>query len=562
MKLQSMILIGVMMILLSACVVPQSAQPAEQSVGEETMDDVHAQAHTTDVPEQLGEVNFPVSCTPEAQADFNQGMARLHSFWFAPAIEAFNTAAERDPSCAMAHWGVAMSLLGIPWSPAPPQAVVDGWTAVEKAAAIGAQTPREQAYINAITAFYKDADTVDRPTRALAYEQAMAQLAQDHADDPEAQIFYALALNITALPTDKSYANQLKAAEILEAIFVAQPNHPGVTHYLIHSYDYPTLAAQGLDAALRYAEIAPASPHALHMPSHTFTRLGYWQESIDSNAASAQAAKDGLSALHPPNTGFVDALHAMDYMMYGYLQLSHDGAAKALLDEIAGLEGVDTQNLGSAYALAAIPARYVLERGQWDEAAMLALHPQEFAWERFPQAEAVMVFARGLGAAHTGDVTAARQELERLVLLREAMLATNQGYWAEQAEIQSLEVAAWIALAEGDEQEALALMHEAAALEATTEKHPVTPGPIVPAYELLGEMLLEFNQPQEALAAFEKSHQIEPNRFRGFYGAARAAELIGDREKARSYYEQVVSLAETASGGRAEVAAAIAFLAQ
>jgi hypothetical protein len=263
--------------------------------------DAHVHVHTTEMPEQLGEVDFPVSCTPEAQAEFNQGMARLHSFWFPPAIEAFNRAAELDPSCAMAHWGVAMSLLGIPWSPAPPQAVVDGWTAVEKAA-VGAPTPREQAYIDAITAFYKDADTVDRPARALAYEQAMAQLAQDHPDDTEAQIFYALALNITALPTDKSYANQLKAAEILEAIFEVQPNHPGVTHYLIHSYDYPTLAAKGLEAALRYAQIAPASPHALHMPSHTLTRLGYWQDSIDSNAASAQATKDGLSALHPPNT--------------------------------------------------------------------------------------------------------------------------------------------------------------------------------------------------------------------------------------------------------------------
>ncbi|MCL4860198.1 MAG: hypothetical protein KJZ93_12355 [Caldilineaceae bacterium] len=513
------------------------------------------------MPEQLGTVDFPVSCTAEAQAEFNHGAALLHSFVFGPAIQSFTKVTELDPTCGMGHWGVAMSLLGIPWSPTPEQAVVDGWAAVEKAAAAGAQTAREQAYIDAITAFFKDADTQDFQTRALAYGTAMAQLAQDYPDDTEAQIFYALALNMTADRADKNYSNQRKAIEILEPIFVQYPNHPGVTHYLIHSNDYPALAAEGLDAALRYAEIAPSAPHALHMPSHIFTRLGYWQESIESNLASAEAVKAALSASYPPDTGFEDALHAMDYMMYGYLQLAQDEAAKALLDEIAAIEQVDSEDLGSAYALAAMPARYVLERGQWAEAATLALH-SSLAWEHFPQAEAALVFARGLGAARAGDVGAARQELERLEALHQALVATNQGYWAGQASIQIEEVAAWIALAEGEEAEALERMRQAATLEDATEKHPVTPGPIVPAHELLGEMLLELGQPQAALEEFEISQRIEPNRFRGLYGAARAAELAGEMEKARSYYEQLVALGAQADSERPETADAKTFLAQ
>jgi hypothetical protein len=550
MKVRQLLLIVIVLALLSACIAPIQAPPGEHT------------DHGMGAPERLGAVEFPVSCTPEAQAEFNHGMALFHSFWFGPAIESFTHVTELDPTCGMGHWGVAMSLLGIPWSPTPEQALVDGWAAVEQAAAVGAQTPREQAYIAAITAFFQDADTLDHPTRALAYEAAMAQLAKDYPEDTEAQIFYALALNITAQPTDKSYANQSKAVEILEPIFQQQPDHPGVAHYLIHSNDYPALAAEGLDAALRYARIAPSAPHALHMPSHIFTRLGYWQESIETNRASAEAAKAALAASQAPGTGFVDALHAMDYMMYGYLQLAQDGAAKALLDEINSIEQVDAENLGSAYALAAMPARYVLERGQWAEAATLALHPPALAWDRFPQAEAALVFARGLGAARAGDLAAARQALERLETLHETLASTNQGYWAGQAAIQIEEVAAWTALAEEDAQEALALMRQAATLEDATDKHPVTPGPIVPAHELLGEMLLELGDPVTALQEFEISQEIEPNRFRGLYGAAHAAELAGEMEKARSYYEQLVTLGAMADSERAELAAAQAFLAQ
>jgi tetratricopeptide (TPR) repeat protein len=553
-----MFVVVMLIALLSACIAPPPAAPSVQTASEQS-----EHAHEMGMPAELGTVDFPVSCTSEAQTEYNHAMALLHSFWFSPAIKSFNTVAELDPTCAMAHWGIAMSLLGNPFNwPLAGQPLIDGWAAVEQAQAAGAKTPREQAYIDAITAFYRDADTVDHRTRALAYTAAMEQLVQEYADDTEAAIFYALALNATALPTDKSYANQLKAIEILEPIFVAQPNHPGVAHYLIHSNDVPALAAYGLDAALRYSEIAPDAPHARHMPSHIFTRLGYWHESIDANLASAAVVQKELAAANQPGVASSSLLHPMDYLMYAYLQLGQDGAAQALLDEITAIAKMDADNFVGAYAFAAIPARYALEQGQWAEAAALSLHPQELAWDKFPQAEAVLVFARGLGAARDGDVEAARQALDRLPILREAMLAINQVYWAGQADIQMKEVEAWIALVEGKDQEALALMREAVALEDATEKLTVTPGPLVPAHELLGEMLLELGQPGEALAEFEASHVIEPNRFRGLYGAARAAELAGELEKARLFYEELVALGETADSQRPELAAAKAFLAQ
>ncbi len=403
---------------------------------------------------------------------------------------------------------------------------------------------------------------MDHRTRALAYTAAMEQLSQDYPEDTEAAIYHALALIATALPTDKTYASQLKAVAILEPIFQEQPNHPGVAHYLIHANDLPALAAHGLDAALRYSQIAPDAPHAQHMPSHIFTRLGNWHESIEVNLTSAGVVQKELTAANKQGLASGSLLHPMDYLMYAYLQLGQDGAAKALLDETLSYEKMDTENFVGAYAFASIPARYALERGQWAEAAALSLHPQDLAWDKFPQAEAVQVFAHGLGAARSGDVEAARQDLERLPLLSEAMLAIKQDYWAGQAEIQSKEVEAWIALAEGNNEEALALMHEAVTLEEATEKNAVTPGPLVPAHELLGEMLLELNQPEEALAEFEASRIVEPNRFRGLYGAAHAAELAGDLEKANTFYAELIALAETSDSERPELAAAKEFLEQ
>jgi tetratricopeptide (TPR) repeat protein len=511
---------------------------------------------------QLGQVHFPVTCNPAAQAQFDRAVALLHSFWFAPAIKTFTAVADLDPACAMAHWGVATSLLGNPfaWPPAP-QALKDGWAAVEKARASGAKTPREQAYIAAIEAFYKDFESVEHRTRAVAYEKALEQLTRQYPDDREAAIFYALALNATALATDKTYANQLKAAAILEQVFKEQPQHPGVAHYLIHSYDYPPIAPRGLDAARRYASIAPAAPHALHMPSHIFTRLGLWQESIDTNRASAQATQEELSTTHQQGAGSYNALHAMDYMMYGYLQLGQEQQAKQILDEVMAIQKLDVENFVAAYALAAIPARYAIERRRWAEAAALTLHPRDLPWQRFPQAEAVLVFTRGLGAARSGNVAAARQDLDRLQTLRDALQTAKQAYWAEQVEIQRRIVDAWIAHAEGKQQEALERMRAAADREDATEKHPVTPGPLAPARELLGDMLLESNDPAHALQAFEASHRVEPNRFQGLYSAARAAQRAGAPDKARTLYTQLVTLAARADSERPELAEARAFLA-
>jgi hypothetical protein len=510
---------------------------------------VHGQAAGT---EQLGQVHFPVACSADVQPEFERAVALLHSFAFDPSAKAFAAVAQQDPSCGMAHWGIAMARLGNPFNwPPGPQIIQEGWAAVEKAKAVGGKTPREQDYLAAIEVLYKDAEKIDHRTRALAYERAMAQLSRTYPDDREAAIFYALALNATALPTDKTYANQLKAAEILEPIFVEQPNHPGVAHYLIHSYDYPPIAHRGLAAARRYASIAPAAPHALHMPAHIFTRRGLWQESIDSNHASADSTKSHR-----------EKLHAMDYMEYAYLQLAQDQAAKRVLDDMQALEKINVEHFVSAYALAAIPARFALERRQWAEAAGLTLPHSDFPWHRFPQSEAVLAFARALGATRSGDVEAARKDLTRLQELRDALAAAKLEYWQEQVDIQHQVVTAWVALARGQRDEAVQLMRAAADRENATEKATVTPGPIIPARELLGEMFLAVNEPQQALQAFETSMPTEPDRFWGFYGAARAAELVGDQDKARMFYAQLLTLAERADSVRPELAATRAFLAQ
>jgi hypothetical protein len=510
--------------------------------------------------EKLGEVHFPVSCSPAAQREFDRAIALLHSFWFQEAERAFATVARTDASCAMAHWGTAMVWLGNPLAgPPSPRGLKEGWAAVERAKAAGPRTQREQDYVAAIEAFYKDADKVDHRTRALAYEKAMEALAARYPHDTEAAIFYALALNVTLDPADKTYANQLKAAAVLERIFAQQPEHPGVAHYLIHSYDFPPIAQKGLGAARRYASIAPSAPHALHMPSHIFTRLGHWEESIATNRASANTAKDEVNVTHP-GSGSYNALHAMDYMMYGYLQLARDREAAGLLEEIRTYKTLDVEHFAAAYAFAAMPARYALERGRWNEAATLALYPPQLGWSRFPQAEAVLVFARGLGAARTGDGAAARRDMARLEALRDTLKQMKLGYWAGQSEIQRTAVAAWVARAEGKNDEALALMRSAADAEDATEKHPVTPGPIVPARELLAEMLLELKQPGLALKEYEATHRVEPNRFHGLYGAGRAAEAAGDPIKARSYYTQLVTLAQKADTERPAVTHARAFL--
>ncbi|HZU05257.1 MAG TPA: hypothetical protein VFB73_04735 [Chloroflexota bacterium] len=493
------------------------------------------------------------------QAEFDRAVAMLHSFWFAPARRAFTAVAERDPGCGMAHWGVAMAWLGNPFGAesAPLAALQNGWQAVERAQAVGAATPRERDYIAAVRLLYEDFTTVPFPVRARAYAEAMERLHRDYPDDREATIFYALALAFIQSPDDKTYAETLRAATLLEAAAVEQPQHPGVLHYLIHAYDFPPLAQRGLDAAQRYAGVAPAVPHAQHMPSHIFTRLGYWHESIASNLASIAAARQvGDQALADSS----DVLHAQDYLMYAYLQLAQDEHAREVLADAPGGAAGVTPNRGVAYALAAIPARYALERGQWAEAAALTLSPPEFPWERFPAFAAITVFAAGLGAARTGDAAGARHAAEELDALRGALVTAQQAYWAEQVAIQREAVLAWAARAEGRDAEALTLLRAAAEREEATEKAAVTPGPIVPMRELLGELLLELEQPVAALEAFERSQRVEPNRFRGLAGAARAAELAGETERARTYYAALLQLAHSADTERPELVRARAYL--
>jgi hypothetical protein len=500
----------------------------------------------------LGQVNFSSTCNPAVQADLNRAVALLHSFWWSATTKAFNEVAQKDPSCGIAHWGVAMAALENPFGwPPNPKMLADGSAAVARARAAGAKSPRELDYIAAIETFYKDHDKVEHRTRAVAYEKAMEQLAARYPDDREAAIFYALALNATVLATDKTYAQQMKAAGILEAAFREQPNHPGAAHYLIHTYDYPAIAEKGLGAARRYATIAPAAPHAQHMPSHIFTRRGYWQDSIASNLASAAASDNDF-----------DRFHAWDYLVYAHLQLGQDRSAQGVHDRILSVEKPNVLNFATAFALAAIPSRYTLERGLWADASSLALRPGDFPWARFPQAEAILVFARGLGAARTGNLARARDDQARLAALRDALQAAKVGYWADQVDIQRLLVAGLLARAEGRNDDALQLVRAAADREDASEKHPVTPGPIVPARELLGELLLDLGRPAEALREFEASQQREPNRLRGYYGAARAADLAGDKVKAKAHYGQLVTLAAQAEIERAEVREAKAFLAK
>jgi hypothetical protein len=425
---------------------------------------------------------------------------------------------------------------------------------MERAKLVGAKTQRERDYIGALETFYKDNDKIDHRTRALSYEKAMEQLQARYADDREATIFYALALRATASPTDKTYANQKKAGAILEKIFAEQPEHPGVAHYIIHCYDYPRLAQESLDAARRYAKIAPDSPHALHMPSHIFTRLGLWQESIESNLASAAAArKDNAPG---------DELHARDYLVYAYLQSGQDGEANKELGALPKLRENDPGYFAALYAVGSMPARYAVERHRWAEAAALTVPPNTFPGGRYSWAEANIHFARALGAAHTGDSELVRKELQELTSLRDTLAQGNDKYWTGQVEVQRETAAAWLALAEGKQEEALRQMRAAADHEDATDKHPVTPGVILPARELLGEMLLEVKQPGQAVVEFETALRTAPNRFNALSGAARAAKLSGDGEKAKSYYARLLAMCNHADGDRPEIQDARSLLAK
>jgi hypothetical protein len=512
--------------------------------------------------ERLGEVNFPISCSPAAQQQFNRAVAMQHSFFFPETVKAFTAISEKEPSCAMANWGIAISQRPNPLvGPFPGDVLKRGWDAVEKARAAPQKTEREIAWIEALAAFYQGYATMPQQKRTANYEAAMAQLSARYPDDAEAAIFYALALNEAADPADKTYAKQLKAADILEKLEPKYPNHPGIPHYIIHSYDYPELAMRGVIAAARCAQLAPSAPHALHMPSHVFSTLGMWQEVIGSDRASDQetlaytARVDPKAAADPAkNPG---RYHSLDFLTNAYLQLGQDQQAKAIVD---ARNSVAEYPAGFRYsghtAFAAIPVRYAFERGAWAEAAALEIPKTPFA-----QAEAITWFGRAIGAARSGDLTKVKEAISQLGVLKDRLAKTNDDYWTGQVHIQQRAAEGWLAFAEDRKADAVAALRQAADLEDRSGKHVAMENRLSPIREMFGELLLEVNEPAQALAEFEASLRNNPNRFRSFAGAAKAAERIGDRTQAKNYYGKLIALAAGADDGRPSLIAAKQYLA-
>jgi tetratricopeptide (TPR) repeat protein len=500
----------------------------------------------------LGRVSFANSCNAQVQKELQRAVAMLHSFWFSAGEKAFRHVLEDDPDCAVANWGIAALLMNNPLAGqgASPKAAETAMAAIEQGRRIGAKTQRERDYIEAVAAYY--ADFANRPERArqLSRAQAFDALAAKYPEDDEAQIFDALYVAGTQSQADQTYAAYLKAAAVLEKQFVKYPDHPGVAHYLIHSYDAPPIARQGLLAARKYSAIAPDAPHALHMPSHIFTRVGAWQDSEALNRRSADAAKkDGGS-------GLAEGYHAADYMVYAQLQLGRDQAARRVLDEFKSAAGAVLPQFAGPYAAVAMPARVAIERGDWDAASQLSVQGTAFA-----HTEAITAFARALGAARKGDTSSAEKDALRLEAQHKALVEAKNNYWATEVEIQRIATAAWIAKAKGQSDDALRLMRAAADLEDRNEKHIVTPGRLVPARELLGEMLLELKQPAAALKEFEQSQLREPNRLRGYAGAAAAAEAAGERGRAREHYAKLVDLTRDADTSLPEIVRAKTYLA-
>jgi tetratricopeptide (TPR) repeat protein len=482
----------------------------------------------------VGTVKFPVSCDTEAQARMHQAVAALHSFWFPEARKLFESVVQVDAGCGIAYWGIAMTHFGNPMaggSTAEGQAA--GWDAAQKARSAGGRSERDRAYIAAVVALFQDHATLDNRARMLKYEASMKQIIDRFPDDTEAQIFHGIFRVANAPPTDLTFAQQKEAAQVLTRLYREQPHHPGLAHYIIHAFDSPALATLALDAARQFAGIAPAAPHALHMPSHIFTRLGYWDESIRTNrrAADLESTPGGKS-------------HPLDYMVYAYLQQGHDDAALAALKEIGGnTTGEYIAGALGSYNALAMPARYALERDDWKSAAALRVVVANPA----PEAVAVTHFAKGLGAARSGDVALAKQEIAALQKIVADLTARNDPYWPIVVGAQRSAVSSWVAFAEGRPDEALRLAREAADMEERVEKHPVTPGPIIPARELLGDMLMASRQPAEALAAYESTLKREPNRTRTLLGAARAAKAAARNDVARGHYRNVVELMDPKS---------------
>jgi tetratricopeptide (TPR) repeat protein len=530
-------------------------------------------APAADVPapgdlRSAGTVSFPVSCKESQQADFNRGVALLHSFFYEESRRIFSSIAEQDPGCAMAQWGIAQTWWHPIWSPPRPDEFEAGRSAAEHALALES-TPRERGFIEAIAAYYALPKTpmppgtpvgqschgpVGTPERVIAYERAMRKLYDQFPADFEVQVFYAFAVLSVgyAMPTDTSLTNQRKAGEMLEALWKQNPHHPGVAHYIIHSYDYPVLAQRGLPAAQAYAAIAPWVPHALHMPSHIFTRLGMWDDSIATNLSSAEASR-AYAGERGRTATESEELHALDYLMYSYLQEGRDTDARAVLDRVNGVHEVfPAMEFAAAYSLAAVPARYALEREAWTEAASLPL-PKREQWERYPFVEALFEYTHALGRVHTGDLDGARKAIERMQALRNATTDIKFDYFRQHLDLQAQAANAWLAHAQGHDNDAVAALRAAADGEDALGKHPVSPGTLMPAREQLGELLLQLKRPHEALTAYEAELKIYPARFRSLYGAGLAAEQAGDRSLANRYFGMLLQTAAKADASRREL---------
>jgi len=515
-----------------------------------------------------GTVDFKVSCAPETRSEFIRGVALLHSFFYEEARRIFTAVAAKDPNCAMAQWGIAMTWWHPIWTPPTPDEMSAGKAAIQKAMAMKGGTDLERGFITALNAYYNSADSpttgevgqschgpVGPRDRVMAYEKAMRALSERYPDDVETQTFYALAVLSVgyANPTDTTLSNQLKAARILEKLWKKNPNHPGVAHYLIHSYDYPALAERGLAAARSYGSIAPWVPHALHMPSHIFTRLGMWEESIAANRSSADASRAYAAMRHRDATE-AEELHALDYMAYSYLQEGQDNKAKEIVDFVATVRKTNPElEFSAAYALAAIPSRYALERNAWSEAATLTV-PELPHWSSFPSFEALIEYSHALGRAHIGDLEGARKAIDRMRQLRDSSTDPRLDYFKRHLDLQIQAASAWVTYSEGKKDEAINLLRRAADAEDILGKHPVSPGALVPAREQLGDLLLTLNRPKEAQREFEAALKIYPGRFRGLYGAAQAAEQIGEKEKAHRYYAKLIEQTAKADGSRSELA--------
>ena len=502
----------------------------------------------------LGTVNLPTSCNAPAQELISRGAALLHSFGYEEARLAFNDAAKADPACAMAYWGVARTWYHPIWAPPSPDELKAGAAALDRALAIDAKTGRERDYVDALAVFYKDWRTVDHATRAKNYERALGAVCARNPGDDEAAIFHALQLVAIGYldPTDKSYRWQRQGSEILNTLLVRHRNHPGVAHYIIHSVDYPSLAELGLQAARAYAKIAPDSPHALHMPSHIFTRLGLWDDSIVSNISSMKSAVAQAQRLHGGGGSF-DQLHAMDYLVYAYLQEAKDNSARKVLAEIQDMTRLDENQFAAAYAFAASPARFSLERHDWRAAAALEIKPAWFPWNRFRNVEALVHYARAIGAARAGDVAVARRSADEIATIRKAMPPTRDYDWSGSIGAQWEGATALIAWAEGKKDEGVRLLRLAADHEDAIDKHPVTPGALLPMREMLADLLLEDGRPDESLKEYEATLKTAPRRFNATAGAARAADRAGDKRKARAYAMQLREMAQNAETSRPEL---------